>query len=147
MQYILAGIAAGGGAGLFFGGGWVDVGVSAVLGSVVGALGGVCEGQRILDKMYEVSVCIIQIPLRMLSYKPQLRKVHRCSYSRLHCTNAHSPWCSCLLLCNYSLFLHIPSPGSNDYTCAGGTRYSPYDQRDSTASLWNNNDWIDWIWA
>ncbi|KAJ3044464.1 hypothetical protein HDV00_001891 [Rhizophlyctis rosea] len=52
-QHMMAGIAAGGTCGLFFKGGWADVGVSVVLGAWAGWLGDACEGQHTLDKIYE----------------------------------------------------------------------------------------------
>ncbi|KAJ3185051.1 hypothetical protein HDU87_002617 [Geranomyces variabilis] len=58
-QYLLTGIACGGGAGLFFGGGWWDVLVSTILGCFVGFMGGIFEGQRTLDKIYEFAGAVI----------------------------------------------------------------------------------------
>ncbi|KAJ3260940.1 hypothetical protein HK104_006841, partial [Borealophlyctis nickersoniae] len=58
-QHLLAGVATGAQAGLFFNGGWVDVGVAAVLGAFVGFLGDFCEGQHTLDKIYEFMGAVI----------------------------------------------------------------------------------------
>ncbi|KAJ3150993.1 hypothetical protein HDU86_006249 [Geranomyces michiganensis] len=58
-QYLLTGIACGGGAGLFFGGGWWDVLVSTVLGCFIGFMGGIFEGQRTLDKIYEFAGAVV----------------------------------------------------------------------------------------
>ncbi|KAJ3148984.1 hypothetical protein HDU89_003985 [Geranomyces variabilis] len=59
VQYLLTGIACGGGAGLFFGGGWWDVLVSTILGCFVGFMGGIFEGQRTLDKIYEFAGAVV----------------------------------------------------------------------------------------
>ncbi|KAJ3022500.1 hypothetical protein HKX48_006042 [Thoreauomyces humboldtii] len=66
-QYLIAGAASGGGAGLFFGGGWADVLVSGILGTMVAYLGGWCEGQRTLDKVYEfMGAVIVSFAVRSL---------------------------------------------------------------------------------
>lgn len=107
---MLAGIAAGGGAGLFFGGGWADVLVSAVLGTIVGFLGGVFEGQRTLDKVYEVSTGVVSVNLSLmhLFMSPVvLFLVHRSGPRCFHCSHADSLWCASVLLRYNSLLLHV----------------------------------------
>ncbi|KAI8909925.1 hypothetical protein DFJ77DRAFT_471307 [Powellomyces hirtus] len=67
FQYILAGFASGGGAGLFFGGGWWDVLVATILGAIIGMMGGLCEGQRTLDKVYEfIGAVLVSFTVRTL---------------------------------------------------------------------------------
>ncbi|KAJ3188407.1 hypothetical protein HDU85_005558 [Gaertneriomyces sp. JEL0708] len=53
-QCIIAGVAVGGGAGLFFSGGWWDVLISAVLGTAVRIMQTICERRRMLTNLYEV---------------------------------------------------------------------------------------------
>lgn len=60
IQYLCAGIGAGGSAGLFFDGSWIDVAASTVLAIVVAIISGLCQQKRATDKMYQfISSCIV----------------------------------------------------------------------------------------
>ncbi|KAI8820852.1 uncharacterized protein EV422DRAFT_530463 [Fimicolochytrium jonesii] len=67
VQYLLSGLAAAGAAGLFFDGQWLDVLVSGILGTVVAWLGGLCESQRTMGKVYEfLGAALVAFTVRTL---------------------------------------------------------------------------------